>query len=90
MRLGGARYLHQPVTIKALFENKGTLNKKIVEKEIIKTIKNVNVVSNKHVVYEVLKKHDIINEQGNVVNVINFDRYSHEEIQIIIEHMYKI
>ena len=84
MRLGGARYLHQPVTIKALFENKGTLNKKIVEKEIIKTIKNINVVSNKHVVYEVLKKHDIINEQGNVVNVINFDRYSHEEIQIII------
>ena len=84
MRLGGARYLHQPVTIKALFENEGTLDKKNIEKEIIKTIKNVNAVSNEHKVYEVLKKHDIISEKGNKVNIINFDKYSHEEIQIII------
>ena len=76
--------VHQPVTIKVLFENAGTLDKKIVEKEIIKTIEDVNAVSNEHMVYEVLKKHKIIEERKNYINIINFDKYSYEEIQIII------
>ena len=90
MRLGGARYLHQPITIKTLFENNGTLNKTFIEKNIIALIKDVNVISDEHMVYSVLKKHNIIEENENTVNIINFDKYSYEEQQIIINICYDI
>ena len=84
MRLGGAHYLHQPVTIKTLFENKGTLNKKIIGEEIVKVIEDVDAVPNEHMVYDVLKKHNIISEEKDSINIKNFDKYAYEEIQIII------
>ena len=84
MRINNPDYLYQPITIKTLFENNGSVKKEIISKSILKIMNTKKHIRNDHYVYSVLKKYKILSDHDKYVELLDFDKYNDEQKRIII------